>query len=180
MSSTATSQQLATRIDAFIADMQHLTALLAREREALLERTDAAALEQIAAHKQTLIEQIGAHYQFLQDACGQLAPADEPRPCDVHNVPARDLHDAPAGHSIGALRRAHPSLAERIERLVEITRACKQANQDNGVTLSAGLHSAQRALQALHGVPATDTSDIYGPAGRAGVQRYGTRVAITA
>ena len=153
-------RSVAARVDALSAVVQQLLALLARERDALHARRGAAALEQLAAEKDAAIEHAGAVYDLLRSDLALLYGTGQ------------SLAD-----SVQSLRAGHPALGAQVERLVELTRACKQANQDNGVLVSAGLRNVRRAMDSLHGARPAST---YGPAGQAGAPQHGNRLAVTA
>jgi flagellar biosynthesis/type III secretory pathway chaperone len=153
-------RSIAARVDALSAVIQQLLALLARERDALHARRDAAALEQLADEKHAAIEHAGAVYELLRGELALLFGTEQP-----------------IADSVQTLRTDHPALGAQVERLVELTRTCKQANQDNGVLVSAGLRNARRAMDSLHGARPAST---YGPAGQAGAPQHGNRLAVTA
>jgi flagellar biosynthesis/type III secretory pathway chaperone len=157
-------QEFTARVDAVSACMHKLMLLLARERDALQARSEASVLEQVAGEKHAAVEQAGSLYAMLREAMAAIYGARQP-----------------VGDAVPALREADPALAARIETLVDLTRACKQANQDNGVLVSAGLRSAQRALLTLRGAQPGHAADgTYGPAGQSDAHRQGNRLAITA
>lgn len=153
-------RSVAARVEALSAVVQQLLALLARERDALQARRDVAALERLATEKHAAIEHAGAEYELLRSDLALLYGAGQP------------LAD-----SVQALRAGHPALGAQVERLVELTRACKQANQDNGVLVSTDLRNARRAMDSLHGARPAST---YGPAGQAGAPQHGNRLAVRA
>ena len=84
--------------------------------------------------------------------------------------------------SVLALKRTHPNLSERVERLVALTRECHRANQDNGVLVSAGLRNAGQAMDTLRAVGAAPGADtqIYGPPGHGNRTSAGDRLTVRA
>ena len=139
---------LEDRVGELTAALECMGELLASERAALRGRSDADTLEQVARDKQHTVESIAELYQGLRE---DLEPFGEP--------------GAGMAGTLAGLRHTHPDLAARVDRLVALTRECQQANQENGLMVSAGLRSASRALDSLRG-PSMDDGT-YDPAGRA-------------
>lgn len=157
-------QPLAQHVDALIATVHELLALLAREHALLDARADAQMLEQIAGEKHAAIERASTRYALLRAALG------------LRHGSEQHLADG-----VAALRPGDAALAARVQQLLELTRSCKQANQDNGVLISAGLRSAGQALHTLHGAASGPTAaGTYGPAGHGAGYRQGNRFTLTA
>ena len=103
---------LQRHVEALVLSLQSLAVLLVREREALTRSGDSGALEAITRDKETMVD-------------GSLSPLIR--------------GDSSVAQALGALERSHPALARRVELLLNLTRDCQRANQDNGVLLREGL-----------------------------------------
>lgn len=161
----AQADSLEAHVDAVTLALQALAVLLIREREALTHRAAADAIENIARDKHRAVEQVGGLYALLRDSLNALGGSGASLP-----------------DSVLALKRTHPNLSQRVERLVALTRDCHRANQDNGVLVSAGLRNAGHAmdtLRAVGAVPAADTAT-YGPAGHGHRSSAGDRLTVRA
>ena len=159
------ADRLEAHVDAVTLSLQALAVLLVREREALTHRAAAGALEDIARDKHSAVEQVGRLYALLRDSLDALGGAGASLP-----------------DSVLALKRTHPDLAQRVDRLVALTRECHLANRDNGVLVSAGLRNAGHAmdtLRAVGAVPAAET-ETYAPPGHGNRVSAGDRVTVRA
>ncbi len=161
----AQADTIESRVDAISGALQALQTLLARERDGLRGRAAPEVLEQVAEDKDAAVEQVAVLYGGLREALAGIDAAGDSLP-----------------QHVAALRESHPSLAERVDRLVELTRDCQQANQDNGVLVSVGLSHARRALDTLHGaVPGNAPAPaMYGRGGRPAGGVAGDRLTVRA
>ena len=129
--------------------------LLVREREALVDRSDARLLESIAQDKQDAVTQISALYELLRESVSR------------HLGPNASLSDG-----INALRQHDDEIAHQVDELMQLTRKCQQANQDNGVLVSAGLDHSQDAIRTLSELGASPAAA--GTYGRAATRQRAT------
>ncbi|MFT5446362.1 MAG: flagellar biosynthesis/type III secretory pathway chaperone [Gammaproteobacteria bacterium] len=123
---------LRENVQAISLSLKAMMVLLVREREALVGRSDARSLESIAQDKQGAVTQVSALYELLRGAVSQ------------HLGPGASLSDG-----ISALRQHDSEIAHQVDELMQLTRKCQQANQDNGVLVSAGLAHSQDAIRTL-------------------------------
>jgi len=121
---------LRSHVKAITLSLQVMMVLLVREREALVGRREAQSLESIAQDKQTAVAQVGRLYAMLRAAVAR------------HLGPEASLTD-----SMAALRKHNSGIAKQVDELVLLTRKCQQANQDNGVLVSAGLDRSRQAMK---------------------------------
>lgn len=143
---------LEAHVDAVSQALQALALLLVREREALIARARPDVLDAIAVDKQSAVAGVGLLYGVLR--------------ADLERF-GRD--GAGSADSVTELKREHPHLSPRVDRLVRLTRDCQRANQENGVLVNARLNGTRGALQSLRdaGIEATAPAT-YGPVGGAG------------
>lgn len=147
--STSQADGLEAHVEAVTLSLQALAVLLVRERDALTDRAEAPDLERIAGDKQEAVEHVGMLYARLRESMEALCG------------PSTTMSE-----SLPVLKRAHPRLAEGVDRLVRLTRECQRANQDNGVLVSTGLRNARGALETLRHVGAEPVEPgTYGPSG---------------
>ena len=145
---------LQSHVQAITLSLQAMMVLLVREREALVGRSEAQSLESIAQDKQNAVTQVSALYELLRNAVARnLGP------------------DASLTDGMTALREQGGKIAKQIEELVQLTQKCQQANQDNGVLVSAGLDHSQQAMNTLTQVNA-------GPAAANTYSRSATQHAV--
>ena len=123
---------LRDHVQAISLSLKAMMVLLVREREALVGRSDARSLESIAQDKQSAVTQTSALYELLRGAVSR------------HLGPNASLSDG-----ISALRQHDNEIAHQVDELMQLTRKCQQANQDNGVLVSAGLDDSQDAIRTL-------------------------------
>lgn len=164
--SPAWAGEFEARVDALTQGLAALAVLLVRERDALSTRTSAADLDDIADDKRSAVANVASLYALLRSsissAWGDGTPLDG---------------------AVSLLRDSHPGLARRVSQLVDITRECHLANQENGVLVHARLDGARSALTALDeacaggvDVPALT----YGPEQMAATQRAGSNLTLRA
>lgn len=123
---------LQQHVHAITLSLQAMMVLLVREREALVARNDAHSLHDIATDKQTAVAQVSALYELQRSAV------------------ARNLGSGTSlSEGISALREHSDRIANQVDELVQLTQQCQQANQDNGVLVSAGLDHSQQAVNTL-------------------------------
>lgn len=133
-------------VQAISLSLKAMMVLLVREREALVGRSDARSLESIAQDKQSAVAQVSALYELLRDAVAR------------HLGPDASLSDG-----MSALSRYNGEIAQQVDELMQLTRKCQQANQDNGVLVSAGLDDSQAAIRTLSELGASPTvANTYG------------------
>ncbi|MFT5172607.1 MAG: flagellar biosynthesis/type III secretory pathway chaperone [Gammaproteobacteria bacterium] len=138
---------LSSHVQAISLSLQAMMVLLVREREALVGRSEAQSLESIAHDKQSAVVQISTLYESLRIAVAR------------HLGPDASLTDG-----IAALRKHSDTIAKQVDTLVQLTRKCQRANQDNGVLVNAGLDHSQRAMNTLMQIGATHARpSTYGP-----------------
>ena len=121
---------LQSHVKAITLSLQVMMVLLVREREALVGRREAQSLESIAQDKQTAVAQVGRLYAILRAAVAR------------HLGPGASLTD-----SMATLREHNSGIAKQVDELVRLTRKCQQANQENGVLVSAGLDCSPQAMK---------------------------------
>jgi flagellar biosynthesis/type III secretory pathway chaperone len=121
---------LQSHVKAITLSLQVTMVLLVREREALVGRREAQSLESIAQDKQSAVAQVSRLYAMLRAAVAR------------HLGPEASLTD-----SMAALREHNSGIAKQVDELVRLTRKCQQANQNNGVLVSAGLDCSQQAMK---------------------------------
>jgi flagellar biosynthesis/type III secretory pathway chaperone len=120
-----TSDQTCTlqrHIEALLLSLQSLAVLLVREREALSRGCNSDALEAITRDKEATVDRVGSLYVLLRESLSPLVRGD-----------------SSIAQAVGVLERSHPALAQRVGQLLDLTRRCQRANQDNGVLLREGL-----------------------------------------
>jgi flagellar biosynthesis/type III secretory pathway chaperone len=142
---------LAASVDSLNAALESLVDDLGKERDALRRRASADDLEYIALRKSMAVEYVASLYQRLREAL-------------VASTGDLSIEDA-----ISSLRSHSPRLGGRVERLLELTRACQLANQENGALIGAGLRNTQGALDSLRKLSAASATGTYSPSGRADV-----------
>lgn len=141
------ADDLATSVDGLIAALEILFDDLGKEREALKRRCGADELEYIALRKSMAVEHVANLYSGLREVLAAAHGTD-------------DVSDALAN-----LRSHVPSLGERANRLVDLTRACQLANQENGALIGAGLQNTERALNTLHQLHEKPAASTYSASG---------------
>ena len=123
---------LRDHVQAISLSLKAMMVLLVRERDALVSRSDAQSLDSIAKDKQNAVTQVSALYESLRRAVSR------------HLGPDASLSDG-----ISALREHNNDIALQVDELMQLTLKCQQANQDNGVLVSAGLDHSQDAMRTL-------------------------------
>ena len=132
---------LQSHVQAITHSLQDMMALLVREREALVARSEASSLESIAQDKQSAASRVSALYDRLR--------TDMER----YFGPGMSL-----GDGMNTLRGHSDSIAIQVDELVQMTNKCRQANRDNGVLVGVGLDNSQQALKTLAHVGASAMS----------------------
>ncbi len=138
------------QIDTLITALKTMLGILEEEHQAL-NTADAQTLENIADQKNLAVDKIGRLYDELKRELGLSSNE-------------RGQH-APAQAFMAALdkiRTTTPQLAERLDQLVMLTRACRQSNQDNGTLVSLGLRNCQTNLDLLQNLSQPSQSSTYG------------------
>jgi len=147
----ATQDALRRNIDDHFSGMQSLLQTLAREREAL-DSKDPAALEQIAAEKNRLVN-------ALQTLSRQL-----------HALPG----GRPGAELESSIRHGGSALQQRWQQLLELTERCQRDNLANGALIDARQAQVKWALDHMLGIG--NAAPTYG---RAGVNReIGARLLV--
>lgn len=148
MTPTLSAATLADSIDALNAALESLIDDLGKEREALRRRSSADDLECIALRKSTAVESVASLYTRMRETLVKSAgPASGDDP-------------------VGRLRGFAAALGGRVEKLVELTRACQLANQENGALIGAGLLNSEGALDTLRKLSASTATGTYSASGR--------------
>ncbi|HHQ14632.1 MAG TPA: flagellar protein FlgN [Chromatiales bacterium] len=138
-------------LDQQVAALEELYENLLLERDALLCR-DAGGLEQATECKQTLLATVGR----LEQQRKALAPD-----LDSMEIFARDAQ-----------------IAVRWERLLELSRRCREQNESNGRTIRQQRRRVECTLELLRGKPVADDA-VYGPDGERSRTSPTSRVSIS-
>lgn len=129
-------------------------------------------LDRLLLEQQRLLEQVGQILQSELDALlggsidqlPDLAARKTSLCAEIDRLEqARiGLPDAPAQ----ARQAGSGDGAERTRKIRELTQAVAQANQRNGLVVSALLRNTQGALDILRGIPNPGSAAVYGPYGQ--------------
>ena len=134
--SQSTVGKLSELLDRQLGALQTVLDVLGRERDALSAR-DMEALERISAEKQECLAQAATYEQHRRE----LAPD-----------PATMEHFA-----------EDPVIAERWAQLLDLTRVCRDQNEENGRIIRLQQRRVEKTLTLLRG--SGGQPDLYGPDG---------------
>ncbi len=137
MSDETRNAEMGQCLDRQLEALEQLYESLLLERDALLCR-DAGELERATERKQALLATVGG----LEQQRKVLAP-------DLDRMESF---------------ARHPQLAVRWERLLELSRRCREQNESNGRTIRQQRRRVECTLELLRGKPVTDDA-VYGPDG---------------
>ena len=146
MPNATASHSAGVQIDALIDALGAMVRTLEEEHQAL-NKADATALADIAGRKATEVEKISRLYDVFKVELG----LDRQESTETFTAALDDI------------RTTTPQLAERLDQLVALTRACRQSNQDNGTLVNLGLHNSQANLKLLQHLNRPAQPGTYGP-----------------
>lgn len=147
MNHALVAPNLARSVDQLIEALETLEQDLGNEREALMSRSSAEQMEYVAERKASAVEHVSSLYTNLRAALAA----------------GHDGEDV--SRALASLGSEHPQLAPRVARLLELTRACQLANQENGAMIGAALRSSERALGNLRELAAGESNTTYSASG---------------
>ena len=148
MSRQAVAQSLATTVDQLIEALETLEDDLCKEREALNQRSSAQDLEYVALRKSAAVEHVSDLYGTLREALAAGHGGED------------------VGRALADVGAHQPALKDRVARLLELTRTCQLANQENGAMVGAALRGSERALGTLRELAAGEANSTYSSSGQ--------------